>query len=93
MTTPATQAKKLEGTVVSTKMQGTVVVVVERYEKHPRYGKFIRSNKRYKVDAKAGSCKEGDKVTIVSCRPISKDKHFKLLSVDTVKEAVTETNS
>ncbi len=82
MTTLAPQAKKLTGTVVSTKMQGTIIVVVERYEKHPRYGKFIRSKKQFKVDAKSGSCKEGDRVTIVSCRPLSKDKHFKLFSVD-----------
>ncbi|PIR46646.1 MAG: 30S ribosomal protein S17 [Candidatus Vogelbacteria bacterium CG10_big_fil_rev_8_21_14_0_10_45_14] len=81
MTDKKTQLKTLSGTVVSTKMKSTIVVLVDRYEKHPRYGKFIRSRKRYKVDAENGKAEEGDRVRIISCRPISKDKYFRLLDV------------
>lgn len=71
-------AKKLTGKVVSDKMKDTVVVLVERYEKHPRYGKYIRRSKKFKAHDEGNTAKVGEKVTIVETRPISKDKHFKL---------------
>lgn len=59
-------------------MKDTVVVLVERYEKHPKYGKFIKSSKKFKAHDAGNTAKVGDKVTIVETKPISKDKHFKL---------------
>ena len=71
--------KILSGTVVSDKMKDTIVVLVERYEKHPRYGKFIRKRKKFKVHDAGNTAKIGDKVQIIETRPISKEKSFKLL--------------
>lgn len=70
--------KRLEGVVVSDKMTKTVVVEVKRFVKHPKYGKFIRHSKKYKAHDEAGH-KVGDLVTIEECRPLSKDKHFKVI--------------
>ncbi|MEK9184003.1 MAG: 30S ribosomal protein S17 [Patescibacteria group bacterium] len=72
--------KKLKGTIVSDAMQKTVVVLVNRYFKHPKYGKYIKRSKKYKVHDEKGEYKKGDKVTIQECRPISKDKKFMVLS-------------
>lgn len=74
--TTETKPKVLSGTVVSTKMAKTVVVAVDRFEKHPKYGKFIRRTKRYKAHDESGAFKLGDKVEIKEVKPISKDKHF-----------------
>ena len=71
--------KILSGTVVSDKMKDTIVVLVERYQKHPRYGKFIGRRKKFKAHDAGNTAKIGDKVRIVETRPISKDKHFKLV--------------
>ena len=68
--------KALSGVVVSDKMDKTVVVEVQRYFKHPRYGKFIKSKKRYKAHDEANEIKVGDKVEIVETKPMSKDKKF-----------------
>ena len=70
--------KRLEGVVVSDKMAKTVVVEVKRFVKHAKYGKFMRRSKKYKAHDEAGH-KVGDKVVIEECRPISKDKHFKVI--------------
>jgi len=72
--------KILSGTVVSDKMKDTIVVLVERYEKHPKYGKFIKQRKKFKAHDAGNTAKIGDKVQIVETRPISKDKSFKLLT-------------
>ncbi len=69
----------LTGVVVSDKMKDTVVVVVERYVKNEKYQKFITLRKRYKVHDAGNTKKVGDKVTIESCRPISKHKSFKII--------------
>ena len=74
--------KTLAGVVVSDKMQKTVVVLVKRYVKHPKYQKFITKTKRYKVHDENGVAKEGDKVTVQSCRPISKSKSFVITEVN-----------
>lgn len=71
--------KQLQGTVVSDKMMKTVTVLVNRFVKHPKYGKFMNISKKYKAHDEAGTYKEGDKVTIEECRPISKDKSFKVI--------------
>ena len=74
--------KVLRGKVVSDKMQDTVVVEVDRYFKHPRYGKYITRSKKYKVDDPGNTAKIGDKVLIVETKPISKTKHFRLMKIE-----------
>jgi small subunit ribosomal protein S17 len=72
--------KVLTGTIVSDKMQKTVVVLVKRYVKHPKYHKYMKISKRYKAHNPDLAVTVGDQVTIRECRPMSKDKHFILLA-------------
>ena len=78
MTTATKKIKTLKGVVASSKMKDTIVVVVKRYVKHPKYGKFVQTRKRYKVHDAGNTAKVGDTVTIKETRPISKDKYFTL---------------
>lgn len=71
--------KRFSGKVSSTKMKDTAVVVVSRYEKHPRYGKFMKTEKSYKAHDKGNTVAVGEKVIIEETKPISKDKHFKIV--------------
>jgi len=72
--------RTLRGIVISGKMDKTVVVEVERYVKHPRYGKFVKIRKKYKAHVENDKKPEiGAKVLIEETRPISKDKHFKVI--------------
>ena len=73
--------RTINGRVLSDKMDKTITVLVERLVKHPVYGKFIkRSTKLYAHDEQ-NACQEGDVVTITSCRPISKNKTWKLAEI------------
>ena len=71
--------KTLQGKVVSTKMKDTIVVAVERFVKHPKYQKFLKVTKRFKVHDAGNTKKIGEMVRIMECRPMSKDKHFRIL--------------
>lgn len=71
----------LTTTVVSNKMDKTAVVLFERKVKHPLYGKYIKKSTKLKIHDKDNVCKIGDQVTITECRPISKDKAWKLVEV------------
>ena len=73
--------KVREGTVVSTKMEKTITVQVERMYKHPKYGKYIRERKRYHVHAPQGGAADGDVVEVMATRPISKTKRWRLVRV------------
>lgn len=73
--------RSLTGKVVSTKMQKTVTVLVERRVKHPVIGKVIRLSKKYHAHDADNSCNEGDVVTIEECRPLSKTKAWKVVRV------------
>jgi len=75
----APRGRVLQGTVVGTKMKDTITVAVERYVMHPKYKKFMRRTKKFLVDDKGNTAKEGDKVEIRETRPISKRKHFVLV--------------
>ena len=79
MATETTIKKMLRGTVVSDKMQNTAVVAVNRYVKHPKYKKYMKITKRYHAHNPENRAKEGDVVTIRSCRPLSKLKHFEIV--------------
>lgn len=72
--------KQLKGVVVSDKMEKTVVVSVVNFVKHPKYGKYIRRTKKFKAHDPENKFKVGDVVVIEETRPISKDKHFKVIS-------------
>jgi small subunit ribosomal protein S17 len=76
---PNTHKKTLRGVVVSDKMQKTVVVEVNRFVKHPKYGKYMKQSKKYKAHDEENVYKTGDKVSIEETRPISKDKTFKVI--------------
>ncbi len=85
MTTPETQAangRVLQGTVVSTKMTDTITVVVDRYVKHPKYKKYERLSKKFLVHDKGNTAKEGQLVSIRETRPLSKRKHFELVTIN-----------
>ncbi len=73
--------RSLTGKVVSTQMQNTVTVLVERRVKHPTLGKVIRLSKKYHAHDESSRCHEGDVVTIEECRPISKTKAWTVVSV------------
>ncbi|GAB2025227.1 30S ribosomal protein S17 [Lactovum odontotermitis] len=78
--------KVLQGRVVSDKMDKTITVVVETKRNHPVYGKRVNYSKKYKAHDEENKAKEGDIVRIMETRPLSKDKHFRLISI--VEEAV-----
>jgi len=69
-------SQELTGTVVSDKMQKTLVVSVVRKFRHPHYGKVIIRHKKYKAHNDEQKLKNGDVVTIREVRPISKEKKF-----------------
>lgn len=71
--------RQLKGTVVSDKMMKTITVLVNRFVKHPKYGKYMKISKKYKAHDEENAFKTGDNVTIEECRPISKDKSFKVV--------------
>lgn len=70
--------RQLTGTIVSNKMQKTVVVRVESIKKHRKYKKIFKSHKKYKAHADE-PFQEGDRVIIEECKPISKDKKWKVI--------------
>ena len=75
--------KILSGIVVSDKMKDTCVVLVNRFVKHKKYKKYYKVSKKYKAHDAGNTKHIGDKVEIIECRPISKDKHF--LVVEKIK--------
>jgi len=73
--------KSLIGLVSSSKMDKTVVVEVTRRVMHPVYHKYIKRRKRYKAHDEANDCREGDRVLIEECRPMSKEKKWRLREI------------
>lgn len=72
----------LQGVVASTKMDKTIVVVVSTKRNHPLYQKRVGYDKKYYVHDENNEAMVGDTVTIMACRPISKSKRFRLVSID-----------
>ncbi len=70
---------KKKGIVVSDKMTKTVVVAVDSFKTHPKYKKKYKSTKKYKAHDEEGKYKVGDLVEIIPCRPMSKDKCYKVV--------------
>ncbi len=67
--------------VISNKMDKTVSVSVERRVKHPMYGKYMRRTSKFLVHDEDNACNEGDIVTIAECRPLSKNKSWRLVEI------------
>lgn len=76
MTETTKVVRSLTGRVTSDKMDKTVTVLVERKVKHPLIGKVIRQSKKFHAHDETNICKEGDVVTIVESRPLSKTKSW-----------------
>jgi small subunit ribosomal protein S17 len=70
-----------EGVVVSSKMDKTVVVAVERLTRHPLYGRVVRRTTKHKAHDETNQCNEGDRVVIQACRPLSKDKSWRVINI------------
>ncbi len=73
--------KGFTGTVISDKMQKTIIVRIMHMSKHPKYGKIIKSYNKSKVHDEKNTAKIGDMVRIEETRPLSKDKRFRLIEV------------
>ncbi len=73
--------KTQQGSVVSNNMDKSVVVQVERKVKHKLYGKYIRKRVKYMAHDDANSCNIGDTVLIEECRPLSKNKRWRVMSI------------
>jgi len=78
---PERGARTLTGRVVSSKMQKTIAVEIERLVKHPAYGKYVRRTTKLLAHDANGASREGDLVTITPCRPMSRRKSWRLLEV------------
>lgn len=73
--------KQFIGTVVSDKMDKTVVVMVETLVKHPLYGKYVKRRKKYMAHDENNECKVGDKVLIEETRPLSRRKRWRVRQI------------
>jgi small subunit ribosomal protein S17 len=74
-------SRRVVGRVVSSKMNKSVTVSVERRVKHPVYGKYIRRTTKIMAHDESNQCQEGDLVAISECRPISKNKAWRVVEI------------
>ncbi len=75
------KVRTVTGRVVSSKMDKTITVLIERLVKHPKYGKYIRRSSKIFAHDENNSCNEGDLVSISPSRPISKNKTWSLVEI------------
>jgi len=73
--------RTVTGRVVSNKMDKTVSVAIERFIKHPTYGKYIRRTTKVLAHDANNDCGEGDRVSISECRPVSKRKAWQVVNI------------
>ncbi len=73
--------KERIGVVVSNKMEKSIVVQVERREKHPKYGKFVKKTSKFAAHDESNECNIGDTVRIAETRPLSKNKCWRLVEI------------
>ncbi len=76
-----TKRKVRVGRVVSSKMQKTAVVLIERRVRHPLYGKFMKRSTKFKAHDEENVCGEGDTVEIMETRPLSKEKCWRVVRI------------
>lgn len=81
MTEAKVKRREWVGRVVSNKMNKTVVVAVERSVMHPLYRKVLRRLTKFKAHDEQNACNVGDRVRMIETRPISKDKHWRVVEV------------
>ena len=81
MSTEALKSKTVTGTVISSKMDKTISVRIQRTVKHPLYGKYIRRSTKVMAHDEINECNEGDVVIIELSRPLSKNKSWRLQKV------------
>lgn len=73
--------KEIVGVVVSNRMDKSITVSVERRQKHPKYGKFIKSTSKFTAHDEKNECSERDIVRIMETRPLSKNKRWRLVEI------------
>jgi small subunit ribosomal protein S17 len=73
--------KERIGVVVSNKMDKSIVVLIERKVKHPKYGKFVKKSTRFMAHDEKNECNIGDTVRIMETRPLSKNKCWRLVEI------------
>ena len=73
--------KERSGIVVSNKMEKSIVVLVERKVKHPKYGKFVKKSTKFMAHDEKNECNIGDTVRIMETRPLSKNKCWRLVEI------------
>ena len=76
-----TNVRTATGLVVSNKMDKTISVAIERKVKHPMYGKYLKRTTKVLAHDEQNDCNEGDTVSISECRPLSKNKAWRLVEV------------
>ena len=81
MTDTAKVVRTLSGKVVSNKGDKPISVLIERFEKHPLYGKYVKRSSKIAAHDENNECKIGDTVTISECRPLSKSKAYRLIEI------------
>ena len=81
MSDTAKMVRTLSGKVVSNKSDKTISVLVERFEKHPLYGKYVKRSSKIAAHDENNDCQIGDTVTISECRPLSKSKAYRLVDI------------
>ena len=75
------RTRTFQGSVLSAKMDKTITVLVVRQIKHSLYKKYIRRSTKVRAHDEQNECREGDKVIIEECRPLSKNKSWRLVKV------------
>lgn len=78
---PRGMRKERKGVVVSNRMQNTVVVTVERMVMHPKYRKYVKRRAKVKAHDGKNECQIGDRVLIVECRPLSREKRWRVSQI------------
>ena len=73
--------KERIGVVVSNKMDKSIVILVERKVKHPKYGKFVKKSSKFMAHDEKNECNIGDTVRIMETRPLSKNKCWRLVEI------------
>lgn len=81
MSDSETTNRTLQGQVVSDKMDKTITIVVERRVKHPLYGKYVRRSTKVHAHDENNECRSGDVVLVEQCRPLSKNKSWRLVKL------------
>ena len=81
MTEQTAENRTLQGRVVSDKMDKSITVVIDRFVKHPLYGKFVRKSTKVHAHDENNECKTGDVVVVEQCRPLSKTKNWRFIKL------------